>query len=66
MGKAGRNELRKMGGQYLNGVAVAMLAAGAIAPGFGDGLSPLAMVVVVTCSVALHFLARAAVSGVED
>ena len=66
MGKTGRNERRKVAAQYLNGIALAVIASGVLGPlvtGNG-GLGTITAAVAV--SLAMHALARRVVAGVED
>lgn len=66
MGKAGRNERRKVAAQYLNGLASAVVAAGVLGPAAaGQGNLAIAAVAA-SISVALHALARWTVAQVED
>lgn len=66
MGKSGRNEQRKVAAQYLNGIALAVIASGVLGPlvtGSG-GLGTITVAVAI--SLTLHVLARCAVAAVED
>lgn len=66
MGKTGRNERRKVAAQYLNGIALAVIASAAVGPlvtGKGD-LGTVAAAVAI--SLTMHALARWAVARVED
>lgn len=66
MGKMGRNELRKVTAHYLNGIAVAVVAAGCIAPALGHQSSVVIMTTSFASSVALHLIARGLVRSSED
>jgi cytochrome c biogenesis protein CcdA len=66
MGKAGRNEMKRVAANFLNGAAVAMLAAGCIGPVVAEvmdlGLSACA----VLASAVMHAMALSIVGDVED
>ncbi|TNC71429.1 amino acid transporter [Rubellimicrobium roseum] len=66
-----RNEQSKLTANYLNGVAIALMAVGGVAPliaaFYGDrGATPLLFVAVAICilaSAVLHFVARQILRG---
>lgn len=66
MGKAGRNEMKKIAAGFLNGVAIAILATGCLAPAFGQTQWALSALIAAGLSLAVHILALAMVHGVED
>ena len=66
MEKSSRNERRKVAAQYLNGVAVAALVAGAVSPALAQVNDGYAIAVSAMISLALHIAARQAVKGIED
>lgn len=66
MGKAGRNERRKVAAQYLNGIALAVIASGFLGPLMtGNGDLRIAATAIVV-SFGLHMLAGQSVALVED
>ncbi len=66
MGKAGRNEMKRVGANFLNGAAVAMLAAGCIGPVVGQKSEIWISVLAVLVSATLHALALRLVGNVEE
>lgn len=69
MGKTRRNEQRKLAAAFVNACAVAVLAAGSIAPVAqlaGTRFGWLALVEAVALVAALTGLARAMLGGLED
>ena len=73
MGKLVRNERTKLTATYLNGLAIAVFAVGALAPSINATNSQASMwpvapiiVICVLVSVALHFAGRRGLKGLED
>ena len=66
MGKAGRNEMRRMAANFFNAAAVALLAAGFIGPLVSLGRGGWVVAVPVLVSAALHAAALCLVRNVED
>jgi hypothetical protein len=69
-----RNERTKLTATYLNGLAIAVFAVGALAPSISAASSqarlwPVIAPTIVICiliSAALHFAARRSLKGLED
>lgn len=66
MGKAGRNEVRRVAANFLNGAAVAMLSAGGIAPVVVDQMDFRIFILAVVASAIIHVTALRVVREVED
>ena len=67
MGKAGRNEMKRVTANFLNGAAVALLTAGFFGPFLSqDTRRWLLAVAVLVSAAALHLVALCLVRNVED
>ena len=66
MGKAGRNEMRRMAANFFNGAAVALLTTGFIAPSLSQDTRGLVLAAAVLVGAALHGTALCIVRNVED
>jgi hypothetical protein len=66
MGKAGRNETKRMAANFLNGAAVALLAAGYIGPLLTEDHQILVAVTALLGSWASHFMAVQLAGYLED
>jgi hypothetical protein len=66
MGKAGRNEAKRVAANFLNGAAVAVVATGYIGPLMAGASNAWAAVAVILVSAGLHLLAARVVTGIED
>ena len=67
MGKTQRNELRRAAGNFFNGLGIACLSLGLIAPSVNEGSANISLSV--TCLVlglALHLCALAVAGRTED
>lgn len=66
MGKAGRNEMKRVGANFLNGTAVAVVTAGCVLPILQYAAAPWAAVVAMIAGATLHKLALLLVVDMED
>lgn len=66
MGKAGRNAARRTAANFLNGIAVATLAAGCIGPALTQDADLWISALAVLASALLHAMALHLVSNLED
>jgi hypothetical protein len=66
MSKAGRNEMKRVAANFLNGAAVAMLAAGWIGPFIAQDAKVWMSALAVLISATMHTLALCLVRNVED
>jgi hypothetical protein len=67
MGKTGRNEARKATANYLNGIAIAVMAGAIVGPAIQGQFYTIARLVITLCiSLALHGIARLVVRPSED
>jgi hypothetical protein len=66
MGKAGRNEMKRVAANFLNGAAVALLTGGCIGPLVAQSTPSWILAVAVLISAALHATALRVVGNIED
>ena len=66
MGKAGRNEMRRMAANFFNGAAVALLTAGFIAPSLSQDTRAWALAAALLIGATLHATALCIVRNIED
>lgn len=66
MGKAGRNEMRRMAANFFNSAAVAVLMAGFITPLLSQDVRGWVLAVAVLVGAALHATALCIVRNIED
>ena len=66
MGKAGRNEVKRVAANFFNGAAVALLTAGFIGPLMSQGTRSWVLPAAVVFGAALHAMALCLVRNIED
>lgn len=66
MGKAGRNETRRTGANFLNGIVVAVLVAGCVGPMLAGDSRIWTVILSIFASAGAHLTAVCLVGGLED